>query len=178
MAGREGGGSLLLVVVMAAAVMMVGGEAGGQARDIPVTPEAAEAFNLARRLQQGGDVLGAERKYLAAIKHTPDFPHALTALADLRMDTGRAAEAEKMYLQVLRSHPTWFAAASSLGFLYMEAGQMDKAIEQLSRVAVLNPRSRRAISLRRLRRTGADVFAAGVRSVCADYTKNRPAAHN
>ena len=138
---------VLSVLALVLALALASGVAGLEPRDIPVAPAAADAFNLARRLVQAGDLPGAEREYVAAIRHTPDFPHALTALADLRLDMGRTAEAEKMYLQVIRSHPTWFQAASSLGFLYMEAGVMDKAIQQLARVATMNPSASALLNL-------------------------------
>ena len=114
---------------------------------VPVTPAAAEAFNAARRMQQIGDLHGAEREFMNAIHHTPDFPHALTALADLRMDAGRIDEAEKMYVQIVSNHPDWIPASNSLGFLYLEAGQTEKAIQQLTRVAVLSPTASALLNL-------------------------------
>ena len=151
---REGlllGGLLVLARVLA----------GAAERDIPVSPEAAEAFNEARRLQQTGDAASAEREFVRALRHTPDFPHAQTALADLRMDAGRAGEAEALYTQVLKRHPAWLAAASSLGFLYLETGRLDEAVGQLSHAAALNPlvtgvnevEDAHAREFRRLRRT-------------------------
>jgi tetratricopeptide (TPR) repeat protein len=136
------------IALLAHTILVAGASVGpGRQQDIPVTPAAAEAFNAARRLQQSGDLQGAEREYMASLRHTPDFPHALTALADLRMDAGRLDEAEKMYVQIVRVHPAWAPAASSLGFLYMEAGHMDKAIEQLSRVVALNPTASALLNL-------------------------------
>ena len=143
---------------------------GGRPREINVTPEASEAFHAARRYQQAGDAQGAEREYKRAIKHSPEFPHALTALADLIMDTGRAAEAEKMYLQVLRSHPTWIAAASSLGFLYMEGGKIHKAVEQLSYVAAINPSASALLNLGAAQKQAGNLPAA-----IASYSRARQA---
>ena len=64
-AGRMRKGLLLGALLVLARVL-----AGAAERDIPVSPEAAEAFNAARRLQQTGDAASAEREFVRALRHT------------------------------------------------------------------------------------------------------------
>ena len=154
-AGRMRKGLLLGALLVLARVL-----AGAAERDIPVSPEAAEAFNAARRLQQTGDAASAEREFVRALRHTPDFPHAQTALADLRMDAGRAGEAEALYTQVLKRHPAWLAAASSLGFLYLETGRLDQAVGQLSHAAALNPAGSTLLNLGAAQKQAGDLPGA------------------
>eukprot|EP00961_Rhodomonas_salina_P219542 2967394-Rhodomonas_salina.2 len=109
--------------------------------DIHVAPEAADAYHKARQLQDQGDLNGAEKEYLNAVAYSPQFPHALSALADVWLDMGRLSEAEQGYIRTLQVFPAWFTAANSLGFLYMNQGRMSEAVKVLRNAVASAPDS-------------------------------------
>ncbi len=89
------------------------GEGGGT--DVPATavpaPAAGDAgvakvtetYNLAKLADSRGDLEGAERHYLEALRQKPDFAFAMIALADVELRLGKPDEAVRWYTKALET---------------------------------------------------------------------------
>jgi tetratricopeptide (TPR) repeat protein len=86
-----------------------------------------EALALARRCYQAGDLAGAERLCLDALRADPAQAGALVVLGAVRHRGGRLAEAQALYEQALRLRPDSAEAHNHLGIVLAQQGRLDEA---------------------------------------------------
>jgi hypothetical protein len=89
-------------------------------RPLPqVSEDAANSYNTATSAIKRGDYAEAQASLEAALTSSPSFPHALVALADVYLDTGRVSQAEEGYRRAFEKFPNftpagvWFAPGNT-----------------------------------------------------------------
>ncbi|MGE3807753.1 MAG: tetratricopeptide repeat protein, partial [Gemmataceae bacterium] len=98
-------------------------------------------FNLAKVLQEQGDLAGSEASYRQALICTPTLAEAHYNLARLLHDLGRGDEAVTCYRQAIRIRPDYPKALTNLGNFLLEQKQVPEAVAAFDQVVRLQPES-------------------------------------
>ncbi|MBI2870904.1 MAG: tetratricopeptide repeat protein [Candidatus Omnitrophica bacterium] len=97
--------------------------------------------NLGNKLEDEGDLKGAEQAYQEAIDIAPDSPLAYSNLGNLYSKKGDIAQAVALYKKALRLDPTATFAHINLGNAYYELNDWTHAIKEYKIALVLDPES-------------------------------------
>ncbi|MBI5883755.1 MAG: tetratricopeptide repeat protein [Elusimicrobia bacterium] len=108
------------------------------------TASASPRLPLARRNLGAmyfldGDLVRAEREFLAALALNPVEPMVRNNLGLIYMQRGRLEEAEEQFLLELEYYPRYANALFNLGLLYMNQGKVKEPEELWAKALSINP---------------------------------------
>ena len=93
---------------------------------MPVENVAWSYYQLGEEYFQTGELVSAEKAYLAALRLYPGYYRALTGLAKVRSAEGNYYEAAELYKKAIAAVP-YPEYAAALGDVYQRLGEFDKA---------------------------------------------------
>jgi tetratricopeptide (TPR) repeat protein len=100
---------------------------------MPAENIAWSEYQLGEQLFHAGDLLAAEKAYLAALDEYPGYYRAVAGLAKLRAAQGRYGDSIKLYKEAIAEVP-YPAYAAALGDIYQKFGQPQQATKQYQMV--------------------------------------------
>jgi Flp pilus assembly protein TadD len=105
----------------------------------PVDAQAQKTFDEARRALAAGQLIQAERGFLALTQSNPELggPHA--GLGQIYLQSGKPAEAVLQFEAAVRASPKQPVYLNQLGVAYRQQGQFDKAREAYEQAISLAP---------------------------------------
>ncbi|MGF1494312.1 MAG: tetratricopeptide repeat protein [Microcoleaceae cyanobacterium] len=112
----------------------------GLLQDTAAINQAEQYFQVARQLEQEGQLQDSAKSYQLAIKAAPGEARYYQELGDVLVQTARFNEAEAAYQQAVRFRPNWFKPFHSLGILSDRQGQAAQAADYYQQSIDLNPR--------------------------------------
>lgn len=99
-----------------------------------------EKMAAAKKMQQEGNLQGAERELLGLLEKEPNSVEALVALADLYVkDSSQTEKAIALYQRAIQQTPKRASLWINLGVAYMKSGDPAKAAETISSAIELDP---------------------------------------
>ncbi len=87
-------------------------------------------FNLGNALRDRGDMEGAQREWLEAVRLDPTRSGPMTQLGTLAAVNGNLQEAERWFRSALRVDPTFDTARYNLGLALEKTGRLHEAIAE------------------------------------------------
>lgn len=104
------------------------------------SPDLRQAMAAARRMQQEGDLRGAEKRLSGFLEKEPNSVEALVALADLYVQhLSDADRAIALYQRAIQENPKHASFWVNLGVAYMKNGNLAKAVETILWALELDP---------------------------------------
>lgn len=101
--------------------------------------EADLHYCVGGRLQQQGDLAGAERALGHALRRTPDSAKLHVSLSRVALAQGRRDDAVRLGRSAVRLEPDMADARIALGWALTQAGQRDDGMNELQRAVELDP---------------------------------------
>ena len=112
----------------------------------PVSPPSYKAYStmsypviFISMYMHIGNIEGAKKCYMDAIKIKPDFAIGLNNLAGVLKDEGKREEAIGYYREAIRLCPLFADSYSNLGCVLKETQQMEGAMEAYNKALELRP---------------------------------------
>jgi tetratricopeptide (TPR) repeat protein len=99
----------------------------------------AEAFALAYKCHQAGDLRQAEQLYQQVLQVEPHHAEAWFLLGEVQQGQAKPAEAALAYREALRLQPEYVEAHTNLGVTLAEQGKLEEAISHLRQALHLRP---------------------------------------
>ena len=112
----------------------------------PAKGEITTQINLARALQESGELTRAANQLEQALELDPEHPLAHSNLADVLYLQGRFAEAIQHYHRALATAPDDSRSRNNLGLALAATGDTDSALEQYRLAVELDPRHAEALN--------------------------------